>query len=314
MRTFVLLACLCSVAFGRGSLRSPRAKDDIFEIAEKDKDLTTLVTALKEGGLGPRLDGKGPFTFFAPSNEAFAKIPKDELEKLLDPKNKALLNNILEYHLVYGAAVHSHELKPENHFKTLEGQELLVEARHGGVYINREAKVTSADHNATNGVMHIIDRVLAPRPSPPSPPKPTQDIIALAKSDKDLSTFVSAVTAGKLVTALEGKGPFTVFAPSNEAFERLTPEILKWLLEPEHLKELDEVLEYHVVSGSALYSKDLKDHQQIKTLEGRNVRVEERYRRGALYIYINNGHVTSRDNGATNGVVHVIDHVLIPVF
>merc|ERR1712032_226761 len=64
-----------------------------------------------------------------------------------------------------------------------------------------------------------------------------------AKSDKDLSTFVTAVTAGKLVTALEGKGPFTVFAPKNEAFEHLTPEVLKWLLEPEHIKELQEVLE-----------------------------------------------------------------------
>merc|ERR1712032_1622006 len=215
------------------------------------------------------------------------------------------LDNILEYHVVAGAAVHSNELKPENHFKTLEGQELLVEARDSGVVINNVSRAMSFDHDATNGVVHIIDTVLIP------PPRP--DIIAFATSDKDLSTFVAAVTAGKLVTALEGKGPFTVFAPTNEAFEALTEPVLKWLLEPEHIKDLDAVLEYHVVSGAAVYSKDLKHDQEFKTLEGRSVRVEERYDRGALHIYINHARVTSRDNGATNGVVHIIDRVLLPI-
>lgn len=301
MRAFVFLA-LFSVAFARGSLRA-RAGDNIVELAEKDTDLSTLVTALKAGGLVTPLEGKGPFTVFAPSNEAFAKIPKDELEKLLDPKNVKMLDSILEYHVVAGAAVHSNELKPENHFKTLEGQELLVEARDSGVVINNVSRVMSFDHDATNGVVHIIDTVLIP------PPRP--DIIAFAKSDKDLSTFVAAVTAGKLVTALEGKGPFTVFAPTNEAFEQLTSDVLKWLLEPEHIKELQEVLEYHVVNG-AFYSKDLKRDQDVRTLEGSHVHVEEGYHRGALYITVNNAFVTSRDNGATNGVVHLINKVLIP--
>ena len=103
---------------------------------------------------------------FAPSNEAFAKIPKDELEKLLDPKNIKTLDAILEYHVVSGAAVHAKDLKPENKFKTLEGSELLVEVRDGKVYVNRESRVTAADNDATNGVVHIIDRVLVPRHSP----------------------------------------------------------------------------------------------------------------------------------------------------
>merc|ERR1712032_1191758 len=102
-------------------------------------------------------------------------------------------------------------------FKTLEGSELLVESRDGGVYINREAKVTAADNDATNGVVHIIDHVLIPRHFVGAHAAPTKNIVELAVSVKDLSTLVTALKAGNLVTALEGKGPFTVFAPSNEA-------------------------------------------------------------------------------------------------
>merc|ERR1712147_158482 len=173
------------------------------------------------GKLVTALEGKGPFTVFAPTNEAFAKIPADELKKLLDPANIKLLDSILEYHVVAGAAVHAKDLKPENKFKTLEGQDLLVKADHDGVTINEKAKVTSADNDATNGVVHIIDTVLIP-PKKPTPPKPTgKNIVQLAEGDKDLST---------LVTALEGKGPFTVFAPSNEAFAKIPAEELKRLL------------------------------------------------------------------------------------
>merc|ERR1712032_532679 len=153
---------------------------------------------------------------------------------------------------------------------TLQGEELLVEARDSGVVINDVSRVTSFDHNATNGVVHIIDTVLIPKPAPPRP-----DIIALAKGNKDLSTLVSALTAGKLVTTLEGKGPFTVFAPTNEAFAHLNPEVLKWLLEPQHIKELDAVLEYHVVEGAAVFSKDLKREQEFQTVEGREILVED---------------------------------------
>merc|ERR1719362_1865764 len=148
-------------------------------------------------------------------------IPKAELEKLLDPKNIKTLDAILEYHVVAGAAVHAKDLKPENKFKTLQGEEVLVEVRDGKVYVNRESRVTAADNDATNGVVHIIDRVLIPRPpSPPPAPAPTKNIVQLAESVKDLST---------LVTALTGKGPFTVFAPTNEAFAKIPADELKKL-------------------------------------------------------------------------------------
>merc|ERR1712032_1583400 len=194
---------------------------NIVQLAESVKDLSTLVTALTAGKLVTALEGKGPFTVFAPSNEAFAKIPKDELEKLLDPKNIKTLDAILEYHVVAGAAVHAKDLKPENKFKTLEGSELVVEVRDGRVYVNRESHVTAADNDATNDVVHIIDRVLIPHHSLAA--APTKNIVQLAESVKDLST---------LVTALEGKGPFTVFAPTNEAFAKIPADELKKLLDP----------------------------------------------------------------------------------
>merc|ERR1712157_477590 len=123
------------------------------------------------------------------------------------------------------------------------------------------------------------------------------------------STLVAALTAGKLVTALEGKGPFTVFAPTNEAFAKLPKATLNSLLEPKNIKQLDAVLEYHVVSGAAVYSKQLKASQNVKTLEGQTLLVQKSWRG----VYINGkAKVTTADVAATNGVVHVIDTVLIP--
>merc|ERR1712147_445378 len=159
---------------------------------------------------------------------------------------------------------------------------------------------------AINGVVHIIDPVLIPAAKTSSP---TKSIVELAAGDKDLSTLVAALTAGKLVTALEGKGPFTVFAPTNEAFAKIPSSTLHSLLEPKNIKQLDAILEYHVVVGAAVYSKDLKASQHVKTLEGQQLLVQKDWRG----VYINGkAKVTTADVGATNGVVHIIDTVLVP--
>merc|ERR1712032_172766 len=138
------------------------ASKSIVELASGDKDLSTLVAALTAGKLVTAMEGKGPFTVFAPTNEAFAKLPKATLNSLLEPKNIKQLDAVLEYHVVAGAAVYSKDLKAEQHVKTLEGQQLLVTKGWNGVHINGKAKVTTADVAATNGVVHIIDTVLVP--------------------------------------------------------------------------------------------------------------------------------------------------------
>merc|ERR1740138_1105753 len=300
MRTFAFFAFLVTLATAQRF--KPRSTKNIVQLAAGTKDLSTLVAALKAGQLVSALEGKGPFTVFAPTNAAFAKLPKATLNSLLQYKNIKTLQAVLEYHVVSGS-IYSSSLKSENTVKTLESETMLVEVRNGGVTINHAAHVTTADVAASNGVVHIIDAVLMP------PSMTKQSIVELAAGTKDLSTLVAAITAGKLVTALEGEGPFTVFAPTNEAFAKLPKATLNSLLEPKNIKQLDAVLEYHVVAGAAVYSKDLKASQHVKTLEGQQILVEKSWRG----VYINSkAKVTTADVGATNGVVHIIDTVLVP--
>merc|ERR1719240_217326 len=132
-------------------------------------------------------------------------------------------------------------------------------------------------------------------------------IVDLAVATPDLSTLVTAVKAAGLVDTLSGKGPFTVFAPTNEAFAKLDKRVLDYLLEPQHKAQLAKVLTYHVVAAEAK-STDLKNGEEIKTVEGQQVRVEL----FGGHVKINNADVTKADVEATNGVVHIIDQVLIP--
>merc|ERR1712086_895281 len=171
---------------------------------------------------------------------------------------------------------------------------------------NHVAHVTTADVDAANGVVHIIDAVLIPKHVSA---KPTKNIVELAQSVPDLSTLVTAVVAGNLTGPLSGPGPFTVFAPTNEAFGKVPADVLKHLLDPKNIKELDAVLEYHVIAGAAVHAKDLKPEQKVKTLEGDELFIEA----SSKGVEINHvTHVTTADVDATNGVVHIIDAVLIP--
>ena len=134
-----------------------------------------------------------------------------------------------------------------------------------------------------------------------------KDIVALAAGDADLSTLVAAVKDAGLVSALEGKGPFTVFAPTNEAFAKLPAAALKELLQPQNVGKLKAILTYHVVAG-AVHAKDLRDGEMVSTLEGQKLRVTIN-RSG---VFIDGAKVTTADVDASNGVVHVIDSVLLP--
>merc|ERR1712032_951936 len=188
---------------------APKPSKNIVQLALGTPALSTLVTALKAGDLVSALQGKGPFTVFAPTNAAFAKLPKAELTRLLDPKNAKDLVAVLTYHVVAGAAVYSKDLKPTQNVKTLQGQSLSIKLSSAGVTINGIAKVTTADVGASNGVVHIIDTVLIPPPTASTaPPKPSKNIVQLAQGTPALSTLVTALKAGNLVSALQAKGPF----------------------------------------------------------------------------------------------------------
>jgi uncharacterized surface protein with fasciclin (FAS1) repeats len=134
-----------------------------------------------------------------------------------------------------------------------------------------------------------------------------QDIVALAQGERDLSTLVKAVGAAKLVDTLQGKGPYTVFAPTNEAFATLGKQQLSELLKPENRDQLRKVLTYHVVPGE-LTADQLKDGQKLKTVQGETLTV----RVSGGKVRINDATVVKPDVDASNGVVHVIDGVLTP--
>jgi uncharacterized surface protein with fasciclin (FAS1) repeats len=133
---------------------------NIVETAQGAGQFNTLIAAAKAAGLAPTLSSKGPFTVFAPTDAAFAELPKGTVENLLKPENKRKLAAILKYHVVAGE-IDSSDIKPgRTHVKTVNGKSVSVR-KHGGVSVNG-AKVVTADVKASNGVIHVIDKVLLP--------------------------------------------------------------------------------------------------------------------------------------------------------
>ncbi|MBS2101360.1 fasciclin domain-containing protein, partial [Carboxylicivirga linearis] len=207
---------------------------------------------------------------------------------LEDPEGA--LTQILLYHVV-GSKAMSTDLSDGDMIVTLQGKEVEVKFMDGKVYIN-DAMVTVADIEADNGVVHVIDAVLLP------PTTTVYDII----SDSELhTTLEAAIGAAGLDEALMGDGPFTVFAPTDDAFAALPEGTVETLLEdPEGA--LTQILLYHVV-GSKAMSTDLSNGYMIVTLQGKEVEVKIMDGK----VYINDAMVTVADIEADNGVVHVID-------
>jgi uncharacterized surface protein with fasciclin (FAS1) repeats len=141
------------------TLGSKAQKEDIVSLAAGTESLTTLVTAVKAAGLVETLQSEGPFTVFAPTNDAFAALPDGTLEMLLKPENKDKLTKVLTYHVI-PAKVMSTDLKSGMNAKTVEGEDIMVDLSKG-VMVNN-ATVKKADIKASNGVVHIIDKVILP--------------------------------------------------------------------------------------------------------------------------------------------------------
>merc|ERR1711990_69420 len=168
---------------------------------------------------------------------------------------------------VSGLAVASSELTNGQSIETVQGKDVTVTINPNGVFINTESQVVTPDVEATNGIVHIINKVLVP---PGFEPPLDKDIVELAQATDDLSTLVQAVVAGDLVDTLKSTGPFTVFAPTNDAFDALPAGLLDLLLKPVNKAKLAAVLTYHVASGKVA-SSDLTDGQSIETVQGNDL-------------------------------------------
>jgi len=273
---------------------SPRA--DIVDTAVEAGSFNTLAAALEAADLVEVLKGKGPFTVFAPTDEAFARLPKGTLETLLKPENKKKLQAILLYHVVSGKAEAKNVVRKDA-WQTVNGQRIDIKTDDGKVRVDG-ANVTATDVMATNGVIHVIDRVILPE---------SKNIPQVADAAGSFSTLLAAVEAAGLDTVLSGDGPFTVFAPTDQAFAKLPAGTVEDLLKPENRDKLKAILTYHVVPGR-VFSDEAIEARRAKTVQGDAIAIKKRYGK----VMINDATVVSADIDASNGVIHVIDTVLIP--
>ena len=278
----------------------------IAEIAVDNGSFTTLVAALDAAGLVETLSGEGAFTVFAPTDEAFAALPEGTVETLLaDPEGA--LTDILLYHVVDGVALAEDVVGMES-VMTLNGQEVTIEVTDAGVVLNGTVNVVATDIMATNGVIHVIDAVLLPAADETMEmEEPTMSIAEIAVADGNFTTLVAALEAAGLVETLAGEGEFTVFAPTDEAFAALPAGTIETLLaDPEGA--LTDILLYHVVDGIAA-AEAVVGLESVVTLNGQEITIEVTDDGVVLNGTVN---VIITDIFATNGVIHVIDAVLLP--
>ena len=282
---------------------------DIVQTAQAAGQFTVLLEAAQAAGLVDALKSPGPFTVFAPTDAAFgALLTKLGVTKEQLLANTPLLTTVLKYHVLSGAVPSSAITGPVGPV-TLEGRQMLIIPTNGKIVINGVATVVAADVAATNGVIHVIDQVLIPPTPAPAPTQP--DIVETAAAAGGFTTLLAAAQAAGLVDALKGPGPFTVFAPTDAAFKvllrRLHTTPAKLLSNP---TKLASILKYHVVSGE-IFSSQLKvGRNVVTTLNGRRI-VVRKYRSGRVTV---NGTalVVKANIDASNGVIHVINRVLIP--
>jgi uncharacterized surface protein with fasciclin (FAS1) repeats len=286
-----LLTLLTALLF---TFTTVKTQTTVVDIVVNSTAHDTLEAAVIAAGLADDLSGAGPFTVFAPTDDAFKALPAGTLETLLaDPTGD--LADILLYHVV-GAKALSTDLSNDQVITTLLGKNVTVTISEAGVFINN-AQVTVADLEADNGVVHVIDAVLLP---------PSVTVVDIVVNSTAHDTLEAAVIAAGLADDLSGAGPFTVFAPTDDAFKALPAGTLETLL-ADPTGDLADILLYHVVGAKAL-STDLSNGQAITTLLEKDVNVTI----SEAGVFINNAQVTVADLEADNGVVHVIDAVLIP--
>lgn len=274
----------------------------IVEIAAADAQFSTLVDALTRVNLVSVLEGAGPFTVFAPTNAAFDALGVD-LSTISDED----LTEILLYHVLGGAEITSDKIQEGQTYVTTAATtgpndtqlSMLVEKAGTAVTINGDISVATPDVDATNGVIHIVNKVIMPL-----------DIVGHAAANSAFTSLVGALGAanGDLVNVLKGDGPFTVFAPVDDAFADIQSTVDDLTTE-----QLAKVLTYHVVAGANVRSTDLTNGQVVSTV---NTPTTFTVNLGnEVTITDSNGGVSTvvlTDVQATNGVIHVLNKVILP--
>jgi transforming growth factor-beta-induced protein len=269
---------------------------NIVEVAADAGNFSILIEAAQKAGLAEFLSTENNLTVFAPTDAAFAALLSDLGLSSFDDVPVADLTQILTYHVV-GAKVMSTDLST-GYVPTLasfDSSPVSMYVTVGNtVSINGSVSVTTADVEAENGVIHVVDKVILP---------PT--VVNIALANENFTTLVQAVVKAGLVDALSADGPFTVFAPTNAAFAALFAQLGISGIDDLTAEQLIPILTYHVVPGNVV-STELSSGE-VGTLNGQNLSVDL-----SAGVKINESEVIAADIQGSNGVVHVIDQVLLP--
>lgn len=256
---------------------------------------------MNAAGLTALLKGPGPFTVFAPTDVAFANLPAGVLDELLKSENRDLLATILEYHAV--GKIHTtasiDRLALPVDITMLAGGTTTLN-KNGNVVTINGVTISQTDIFNSNGMIHSIDTIILP----------PLDIVSVVLTDGNFKNLTVALVAANLTATLKGTGPFTMFAATDAAFSKLPPGTLDDLLKPENKEKLTNILTYHVL-GERKTAADIKGMTfpaQLNTLSGLKSIVDV----NGDSMKVNAATVTNADVSGTNGIIHVIDTVLLP--
>lgn len=311
LKIVIAIIALTFFTFSCNNNDNPVVDNSITGIAQTNSNLSILVQALVKADLATTLKGVGPFTVFAPTDAAFTAFLKTTPYATLNDVPKDVLTQILLNHVVSGS-VKSTDLST-GYIKTLakgtasstNNLSMYVNTA-SGVKLNGVATVTTADVMASNGVIHIVDKVIG---------LPT--IVTHATANRNFTSLVVALTAAgqpDFVGILSGTGPFTVFAPTNDAFTALNTELAPGGIAGVSSANLTKVLKYHVANGNVL-AASLTEGQMVSTLQTPQTFTVQ-LTGGAKIKDANNriSTIIATDVQCSNGVIHVLNKVLLPTF
>ncbi len=282
--------------------------NNIVDVANAN-NFTILIDALDRADLTMTLEGEGPFTVFAPTDDAFTSLLAELNFNSLDDVPVPVLKEILMNHVVSGKVM-STDLSTGYVNTLASGPEatnvsMFIDLTDG-IMINNRAKVTAPDVAADNGVVHVVDKVIT-----------IPSVVDVALSNPNFSTLVAALTNENLsadfVSILSGDGPFTIFAPTNDAFTALLNSNMDWnTLDDIPTATLEAVLSYHVIAGSNVTSSEITDGATPMTYQGTSITLNT-----TDGVTVTDGQsrvsaVVQADVQSSNGVIHAIDQVLIP--
>lgn len=245
--------------------------DTIADIVSSTDDFTVFFDLAISANLTSILAGEGPLALFSPTNAAFGKLESELVTYLTNTENIEYLQAVLRNHIVNGNVL----------------------------------SIEESDIQATNGVVRVIDTVLIPQRVLSTYAASTKTIVDIAIDNPEFSTLVSLVIQAGLVDVLSSDGPFTLFAPTNAAFDKLSSDVIDFLTDLDNVETLQDVLNYHVLGGAS-FASDLIPGEVPTALTGKSISVS------LNPIKINDAIVTAADTAAKNGVIHTISSVLVP--